>query len=51
MKKAYNIGFAVGIICNFITTLIENRLERYAAIVFICILGCVVRDWFCGDEE
>ena len=51
MKKAYNIGFIVGIICSSITTLIENRIERYAAIFFICILGCIVRDWFCGDNE
>ena len=51
MKKAYNIGFIVGIICSFITTLIENRIERYAAIFFICILGYIVRDWFCGDNE
>lgn len=51
MKKAYKIGLTVGIICGFITTLIENRLERYAAIVFIGILGCAIRDWFCGDEE
>lgn len=49
--KAYNIGFIVGIICSFITTLIENRIERYAVIFFICILGCIVRYWFCEDNE